>query len=90
MLTDRQIIALCLVRNTIDGTHSIMHLARNVEGTKKVIKDALTVADLFLETSNPEQIPNGLISQFQANNQRLQEINDILLDTQYSEPTSGN
>ncbi|WP_139295035.1 hypothetical protein [Planktothrix tepida] len=65
-------------------------MARNIEGTKKLIKDALTVTDLFLDNSSSEEKTNEIISQFQANNQRLQEINDALLDTQYSEPTTGN
>lgn len=90
MLTDRQRVALELFKFAVDSPLEISYMARNVEGTKKVIKDALTVADLFLDNSSSEEKTNEIISQFKANNQRLQEINDILLDTQYTEPTSGN
>jgi hypothetical protein len=90
MLTDKQMVALSLLNTTISSAN-IMYMAQNVEGTKKIINDALVVADLFLETSNSELIPDDeLIRQFQENNQRLQQINDALLDSQFSESTSGN
>ena len=89
MLTDKQLIALSLLNTTVSSAN-IMYMARNIEGTKKIIQDALAVADLFLEISNPELTTDEIISQFQANNQRLQQINDALLDSQFSESTSGN
>lgn len=90
MLTDRQIIALNLLKGTVDSQMNIVYLARNIEGTKKLIKDALAVAELFLEASNPEPMPDEIISQLQANNQSLQHINDALLDSQFLESTTGN
>jgi hypothetical protein len=94
MLTDRQKIALELFKFTVDSPLGISYMARNIEGTKKLIKDALTVAELFLENSSipdsSKQIPDEIISQLQANNKSLQQINDALLDSQYFESTSGN
>lgn len=85
MLTDRQTIALSLL-----GGSGIISLSGNKVWVKTLIDDALTVADMFLEASNPEPMPNDLIKHFQLNNQRLQQINDALLDTQYSESTLGD
>lgn len=90
MLTDKQIIALSLLKGTVDSQMNILYLARNIEGTKKLIDDALAVADMFLEASIPKQMPDDLIKQFQLNNQRLQQINDGLLDSQYLESTLGD
>ena len=89
MLTDKQVIALSLLKTTVNSASAIMYMARNVEGTRRVIRDALTVAELFLETSNTEPIPNEIINQLEVNNQKLQDINEAL-DTQYLESTSSN
>jgi hypothetical protein len=90
MLTDKQIIALSLLKSTVDSQMNILYLARNIEGTKKLIDDALAVADIFLEASIPEPIPDEIISHIQANNQRLKQISDALLDSQYLESTLGD
>jgi hypothetical protein len=85
MLTDKQIIALSLLKNS-----DVISTAGNIVWAKTLINDALAVADMFLEASTPKQMPDDLIKQFQLNNQRLQQINDGLLDSQYLESTLGD
>ncbi|MFM6192874.1 MAG: hypothetical protein ACKPEN_01610 [Planktothrix sp.] len=90
MLTDRQIVAMHLLANTISNEADLVFMARSDRGTEKIINYALMCADKFLrcssesETSTPE-----LVSQLQLNNQKLQQINDVL-DAQFLESTSGD
>ncbi|CAD5984963.1 hypothetical protein PCC9214_05323 [Planktothrix tepida] len=55
MLTDRQRVALELFKFAVDTPLGLSYMARNIEGTKKLIKDALTVTDLFLDNSSSEE-----------------------------------
>lgn len=82
MLTDRQIVALELLKHTVGTSVEIIRMARNVGETKKIVNDTLTIADIFLQVSDPNATKHEEIAQkMQANNQRLQElVNKILLN----------
>ncbi len=93
MLSDRQLVALHLIANTISNEVDLVFLVRDVKTTEKMIDYALMFADIFLrcsldakdaKTPTPE-----LISQLQLNNQKLQQINDVL-DAQYLESSLGD
>lgn len=90
MLTDRQLIAMHLLANTINNEADLVFVARGDKGTRKMINYALNLADTFLEVSNPSSDePSEIIKKFQKNNQKLQEINESL-NAQYSESDFGN
>lgn len=87
MLSDRQLVALHLIANTISNEADLVFLVRGVKTTEKMIDYALMFADMFLRCSS-EQCTPELISQLQLNNQKLQQINEAL-DAQYLESSSG-
>jgi len=90
MLSDRQLVALHLIANTISNEADLVFLVRGVKTTEKMIDYALTFADIFLRCSLDAKTPTPeLISQLQLNNQKLQQINDVL-DAQYLESSLGD
>lgn len=48
MLTDRQLVALALLSNTVSNESDLIYLARS-KGSKKIVNYALKCADMFLE-----------------------------------------
>ncbi|HEY9863146.1 MAG TPA: hypothetical protein V6D21_03105 [Candidatus Obscuribacterales bacterium] len=90
MLTDRQLLAMTFLANTISNEADLVFLAKN---PGKIIDYALTCADKFLEkTKSPDKNLIPLIeieNQLQVTNHKLETIIKEL-DVQYLESTSGN
>ena len=90
MLKDRQLVALHLFGNTISNEDDLVFLVRGTKATEKMINYTLMLADMFLRCSSDSETPTPeLISQLQLNNQKLQQINDVL-DSQYLDPNLGD